>query len=71
MSKHEDYPGLSDEAIVKRAQAELGRLCREIWNGNKRAWHWEIPANPKRDSDLIIGAGLDIAAKLLKEKTPA
>ncbi len=58
----------SDAEIVQRAQDELSRLCRETWSG-KNPWHWEIPANTERDSDLIIGAGLRVAEKLLAECT--
>lgn len=50
-----------------RARAELSRLCREIWAGNRRAWHWEIPANPERDSDILIGDALGDIPRLVAE----
>ena len=53
-------------AKVKRATEELSRLCKETWAGGK-PWHWEIPANPDRDSDLLLGAAIEIANAAIKE----
>ncbi len=66
MSTHEKIER-TDAENVARARAELSRLCKGIWAG-ERPWHWEIPANPERDTDLIIGEGLAVAERLLREQ---
>ena len=49
------------KARKEKASTELARLCKEIWIG-RRGWHWEIPANKERDTDLILGYLDDVPA---------
>jgi hypothetical protein len=52
------------EARATRAEAELDRLT----TGNPSAnWRWGIPANPDRDSDLILSASVADVRTLLAE----
>ena len=53
------------KARKEKASAELARLCKEIWDSG-RGWHWEIPANKERDTDLILGYSLDDVPALVK-----
>jgi hypothetical protein len=53
-------------AKVKRASDELSRICNETWAGGK-PWHWEIPANPARDSDLLLGGAIEVANAAIVE----
>ncbi len=41
-----------------KARDTLKHLCHEKWDG-RDGWHWEIPANPEKDTDLIIGKSLN------------
>lgn len=52
------------EKRAERAHAELGDVCAD---GVVNRWRMSIPANPQRDSDLIISAGLDDVETLLTE----
>ena len=54
------------EVKIQAASTELSRLCKDIWAG-KKPWHWEIPANPARDSDLLLGAAIEVAIKAVAE----
>jgi hypothetical protein len=64
-------PGVDLEAAertIETASKTLGDFCKEVWAGRiKEAWHWEIPANPARDTDLLIGAAIGLANDLVKE----
>jgi hypothetical protein len=52
------------QARLDAANAELDRLTE----GNPGAnWRWSIPANPERDSDLILSASIADIAYLLAE----
>jgi hypothetical protein len=56
------------EKTVEIASKELGDLCKARWAGGEaweRAWHWEIPANEERDTDLRIGAAIGLAKDLI------
>ena len=45
----------------RKAWAELDRLTT---GSPARNWKWSIPANPERDSDLLLAAGLtEVAAE--------
>lgn len=50
----------------KIAQETLSHLCHEKWAG-RDGWHWEIPANPSRDTDLQLGASIQSSNKLCDE----
>lgn len=50
----------------KIAQETLRHLCHEKWAG-RDGWHWEIPANPSRDTDLQLGASIQSSNKLCDE----
>ncbi|MEP7738553.1 hypothetical protein ABKW28_12925 [Nocardioides sp. 31GB23] len=41
--------------VVEAAHAEIHRICQ----GGDERWRMSIPANPTRDSDLILTAALD------------
>ena len=49
---------------IKRAHEELGTVCAER---PSRRFRMSVPADQKRDSDLIIGAGLDAGELLAAE----
>jgi hypothetical protein len=49
---------------IKRAYTEVGEVASQ---GAHRRWRMSIPAQPDRDSDLIISAALDDAEKLTAE----
>lgn len=57
LAKHMAQPEPSErevlDAKVERAHAEIARLC----DGER--WRMSIPADPKRDSDLILTDALD------------
>lgn len=50
----------------KIAQETLSHLCHEKWAG-RDGWHWEIPANPMRDTDLQLNASIQSSNKLCDE----
>jgi len=49
---------------LKRAHDELGEVCEQ---GLSRRFVMRVPADPQRDSDLLIGAGLEAGDELLAE----
>ncbi|WP_347601367.1 hypothetical protein [Acrocarpospora sp. B8E8] len=49
---------------IQRAHTELGDVCAE---GPSRRFRMTVPADPGRDSDLIITAGLEAGDALLAE----
>lgn len=51
---------------IEIASKELAHLCNEKWAG-RDGWHWEIPANPERDTDIRIGDAIGIAQDAVKE----
>jgi hypothetical protein len=58
------------EKAVEIASEELGRLCKARWAGPEEwanVWHWEIPANEERDTDLKIGKAIGLCQDLIKE----
>ena len=65
-------PSLSKaEAIqlIKNAQEELGAALRRQMN-REHAFKLTIPVNEAKDSDVIIGRGLDAALSLLSVPEP-
>jgi len=52
------------ERRTKRAATEIGDVCAE---GPRNRWRMSIPANPERDTDLILDAALGDSAALLTE----
>ena len=50
--------------LIERARDEVGRICAAQ---RDERWRMSIPANPERDSDLIIDAALGAAASLLRQ----
>jgi hypothetical protein len=60
---------------IDRALDEVCRINNERWKGEK-GWRMSIPADPKRDSDLIIADALQLARTAIMrahppEETPA
>jgi hypothetical protein len=53
-------------ALLDRADAMVSALC----NGDRR-WTMSIPAEPERDSDLVIGAALHAARAYAATPTPS
>ncbi len=53
-------------AKIELAHNEVVRICEEQWAG-RDGWRTTIPANRKRDSDLIIGDALHSAWVCLTE----
>ncbi|WP_433520079.1 hypothetical protein ACQP2T_63805 (plasmid) [Nonomuraea sp. CA-143628] len=51
-------------AAFERAHTEIGEVCAE---GPHNRWRWSIPANPARDTDLIVSDALKGAEDLLAE----
>lgn len=43
---------------IEKADAEVTRAHTAQWEGKQPAWRITIPADPKRDTDLILGAAL-------------
>lgn len=54
---------MTETEIFDRADAELHSLC----HGSRR-WTMRIPAEPERDSDLVIGAALEAGRKAAEER---
>ena len=52
------------QARLDKANAEMDRLTER---NPGSAWRWSIPANPERDSDLILSASIADVAYLLAE----
>jgi hypothetical protein len=59
-------PGSALEKLAA-AHDELSAMCQRQWAG-KPAIRWSIPAQPGRDSDLIIGEALEAARAALQPK---
>jgi hypothetical protein len=54
------------KAAIERAHREVGAIAAE---GAHRRWRMSIPAQPDRDSDLVISRALDYAEALHAEVT--
>jgi hypothetical protein len=54
---------------MDRADLEIARLCKEIWATGK-GWRWSIPADPRRDTDLILSDAITKARALLAPAQP-
>jgi hypothetical protein len=52
-------------ARYERARNELDRIAAA--GGPAYAWNWSIPANPDRDTDLILEASLTDIPELMLE----
>ena len=64
-----NQPALDLAAIRARADAagdELDRMTSAV-GGPGSSWRWSIPANPERDSDLILAASLTDVPALVAE----
>jgi hypothetical protein len=57
----EDHPASAFAVVIQQARDEVYRLCQY---GENVRWRMTIPVDDKRDSDIIIGRGLNIAALL-------
>lgn len=57
-----DYDAI--KAALEKAHTEVGEICRRTGAGR---WRMSIPAQPDRDSDLIISDALRHADELLAE----
>lgn len=55
------------EERAERAATEVARLCDISTGGPGNNWRWSIPADPKRDSDLILAASLVDVPALVAE----
>jgi hypothetical protein len=53
-------------AAIELADAEVTRAHTAQWEGKQPAWRITIPADPKRDSDIIIGRALRLAKAALE-----
>jgi len=51
-------------AAIDRAYTEIGEVAKE---GPARRWRMSIPAQPGRDSDLLIAGGLDAGRLAIDE----
>ena len=52
------------EAALDRAHTEIGEIAKE---GPARRWRMSIPAQPDRDSDLLIANALDAGRLMAAE----